>query len=163
MNWKTWTKARVMPGFSVALLTGKTVQTAVSGEAQWFPQPAPLQPHMLYDVASLTKVIGTTTVFLHAWDQGLVSPDMPLHRFLPDFPHNHFSTGTHAYSGLEGYIPHRNAFASPGAETGVDDATDCYRRGGSSSGLSRREFVAGWLGFGTGISSSQFKHSSRGK
>ena len=32
---KTWTKARVMPGFSVALLTGKTVQTAVSGEAQW--------------------------------------------------------------------------------------------------------------------------------
>ncbi|MDB1564804.1 serine hydrolase domain-containing protein [Lacticaseibacillus paracasei] len=111
---KTWTKARVMPGFSVALLTGKTVQTAVSGEAQWFPQPAPLQPHMLYDVASLTKVIGTNTVFLQAWDQGLVSPDMPLHRFLPDFPHTTtFRQALTHTSGLEGYIPHRNALPAP--------------------------------------------------
>ncbi len=53
----------VVPGFSVAMLAGKRVQSKVAGEAQWLPHPEPLRPKMLYDIASLTKVVGTTTVF----------------------------------------------------------------------------------------------------
>lgn len=111
---QTWVTGRIIPGFSVALMTGKDVQSKVSGEAQWQPKPAPLRPGMLYDVASLTKVIGTTSVFLQAWDQKLVAPEMPLKRFLLTFPHaTTFRQALTHTSGLEGYIPHRDDLPAP--------------------------------------------------
>ncbi|ARY91269.1 MULTISPECIES: serine hydrolase domain-containing protein [Lacticaseibacillus] len=111
---QAWVAGRIIPGFSVALMTGKDVQSRVDGDAQWQPTPAPLRPGMLYDVASLTKVIGTTTVFLQAWDQKLVAPEMPLKRFLPAFPHaTTFRQALTHTSGLEGYIPHRDDLPAP--------------------------------------------------
>lgn len=111
---QAWVTGRIIPGFSVALMTGKDVQSQVSGEAQWQPTSAPLRSGMLYDVASLTKVIGTTTVFLQAWDQKLVAPEMPLKRFLPAFPHpTTFRQALTHTSGLEGYIPHRDDLPAP--------------------------------------------------
>ena len=109
-----WVAEQIVPGFSVALLTGKRVQTKVAGEAQWLPHPEPLRPKMLYDLASLTKVVGTTTVFLQAWDHGLVAPTMPLKQLLPAFPHaTTFQQALTHTSGLEGYIPHRDALPAP--------------------------------------------------
>ena len=109
-----WVAERIVPGFSVALLNGKRVQSKVAGEAQWLPHPEPLRPKMLYDIASLTKVVGTTTVFLQAWDHGLVAPTMPLKQLLPAFPHaTTFQQALTHTSGLEGYIPHRDALPAP--------------------------------------------------
>lgn len=58
-----WVAEQIVPGFSVALLTGKRVQTKVAGEAQWLPHPEPLRPKMLYDIASLTKVVALPLSF----------------------------------------------------------------------------------------------------
>lgn len=40
-----------------------------------------------YDVASCTKVLATTFVLMHLYDQGLVQLDQPLDKILPQF-HN---------------------------------------------------------------------------
>lgn len=47
----------------------------------------PVNDSTLYDVASCTKVLATTFVLMHLYDQGLVQLDQPLDRILPQF-HN---------------------------------------------------------------------------
>jgi serine-type D-Ala-D-Ala carboxypeptidase len=39
-----------------------------------------------FDLASLTKVLCTTTLFLRLWTQGKVGPETPVARFFPDSP-----------------------------------------------------------------------------
>lgn len=100
---------KIVPGASAAVLAGGTVTTMVTGASQWQPKVKPLHSGMRYDLASLTKVIGTTTVFLQALTDGKVALDQPLHDFLPAFsaPTTFRQALTHT-SGLEGYIPHRD-------------------------------------------------------
>lgn len=47
----------------------------------------PVNDSTLYDVASCTKVLATTFVLMHLYDQGLVQLDQPLDKILPQF-HN---------------------------------------------------------------------------
>jgi len=61
---------RTVPGVSYAWLTGQSVYEQVIGDAQWEPTQKPLRPGMRYDVASLTKVMGTLTVFLQQMEAG---------------------------------------------------------------------------------------------
>ncbi|WP_461215561.1 serine hydrolase domain-containing protein [Lacticaseibacillus sp. GG6-2] len=104
---------RVVPGVSMAMMAGETVTTRVFGDSQWVPTVAPLRPGMVYDLASLTKVLGTTTVFLQALDAGLVQLDQPLRTWLPEFtPATTFREALTHTSGLEGYIPHRDELSA---------------------------------------------------
>ncbi|WP_057893962.1 serine hydrolase domain-containing protein [Lacticaseibacillus brantae] len=105
---------RIVPGISYAWLSGQSVYEEVLGEAQWLPQPAPLRPGMLYDIASLTKVLGTLTVFLQQVDVGSVAVDDEIRQYLPGFdaPTTFRQALTHT-SGLEGYIPHRDQLSAP--------------------------------------------------
>lgn len=101
---------RLAPGAAVAYLHDGVSEVQVLGEAQWLPTPAPLHSGMLYDLASLTKVVGTTTLWLQAADDGVVSPDQPLNAWLPAFtPATTFREALTHTSGLEGYIPHRDS------------------------------------------------------
>ncbi|MFD1441454.1 serine hydrolase domain-containing protein [Lacticaseibacillus hegangensis] len=97
------------PGVSAAWLHGGVQTLMVAGEATWVPARTQLRSGALYDLASLTKVIGTTTVFLQAVDEGRVAVDDPIRRYLPEFhqPTTFRQALTHT-SGLEGYIPHRD-------------------------------------------------------
>lgn len=105
---------RVVPGLSAAILDGQQVWTEVIGDAQWLPEVLPLRPGMAYDLASLTKVLGTTTVFLQALQAGYVSVDQPLHDWLPEFiPTTTFRAALTHTSGLESYIPHRDELKAP--------------------------------------------------
>lgn len=105
---------RVVPGVSAAFMTGGDVATSVFGASQWQPRVAPLRPGMRYDLASLTKVLGTTTVFLQALAAGKVQVDQPLREWLPEFaPATTFREALTHTSGLEGYIPHRDELAAP--------------------------------------------------
>ncbi|WP_225047546.1 serine hydrolase domain-containing protein [Lacticaseibacillus kribbianus] len=106
--------AGVAPGLSAAYLHAGRADLQVLGNAQTAPHPAPLHAGALYDLASLTKVIGTTTLFLQALDAGKVALDQPIATLVPEF------TGTTTFrqalthtSGLEGYIPHRDDLAAP--------------------------------------------------
>lgn len=105
---------KMAPGVTAAWLHDGVQTVEVLGDATWQPEVQPLHAGMLYDLASLTKVIGTTTVFLQAVDAGLVTADTPLHHLLPDFLHQTtFRQALTHTSGLEGYIPHRDALAAP--------------------------------------------------
>jgi CubicO group peptidase (beta-lactamase class C family) len=47
--------------------------------------PAPVEPTTVYDLASLTKVVGLTTAVMLAVDDGMLELDAPVQRYLPAF------------------------------------------------------------------------------
>ncbi len=100
----------VTPGVSYALLAGGDVYTSVFGNEAIRPETVPLQAHRFYDLASLTKVLGTTPLFLQAVAEGRLALNQPLRTILPDFSGGDVTFQellTHT-SGLAGYIPHRD-------------------------------------------------------
>lgn len=101
---------QIVPGVSYAIFDGEHVQSEVFGNSQLVPTVQPLWSHAKYDVASLTKVVGTTTVILKMVQDGLISVDDEICRYLPAFTDSqvtirHLLTHT---SGITGYIPNRN-------------------------------------------------------
>jgi len=75
----------VAPAISAAVLRGGTlVHHGCHGELP-APGPRPLAPHDLFDVASLTKVLATTTLCAQAVAEGAIELDAPLCRWLPGF------------------------------------------------------------------------------
>jgi CubicO group peptidase (beta-lactamase class C family) len=60
---------------------GELVEVAV-GQLDWAPSPAP-DRHTLWDLASLTKVIGTTTALMQLAERGAIDIDAPVQRYLP--------------------------------------------------------------------------------
>ena len=49
------------------------------------PERLPMEPDTVFDVASLTKVVATTTVILQLAERGDLSIDDPVERWLPEF------------------------------------------------------------------------------
>ncbi|MFD1432427.1 serine hydrolase domain-containing protein [Lacticaseibacillus yichunensis] len=113
----------IVPGASWAILTPGNVATHVAGAAQVLPTREPLRPNMAYDLASLTKVLGTTTVFLQAVEEKRVMPDAALADFIPGFhqPTTFRQALTHT-SGLEGYIPHRDSLPAKALKAALIEA-----------------------------------------
>ena len=103
--------AGVTPGATYALIDGADVLVKRFGDEQSLPVHEPLRPHQFWDMASLTKVMGTTPVFLEALHEGQLRLDQPLIDFLPDFsePSITFQQLMTHTSQLDGYIPHRDA------------------------------------------------------
>jgi CubicO group peptidase (beta-lactamase class C family) len=54
------------------------------GRIDWSSSPTP-DEHTLWDLASLTKVVGLTSVIMQLVEQGTVDLDAPLQRYLPDW------------------------------------------------------------------------------
>ena len=54
------------------------------GQLDWAASPAPTE-HTLWDLASLTKVVGMTTAVMQLVDQGRVELDAPGQRYLPEW------------------------------------------------------------------------------
>ena len=103
------TQQKVVPGVSYAILTPNICQSECFGYSQLFFEKQLLRPNMLYDVASLTKVIGTTTVILKLIEQKFLKFTDPIYQYLP-FENKkvtvlHLLTHTAA---LCGYIKNRN-------------------------------------------------------
>jgi CubicO group peptidase (beta-lactamase class C family) len=100
------------PGAVLAVGTADSVLYIKGyGRLTWSAGSAPADPdHTLYDLASLTKVVATTTAVMVLVDRGRVQLDAPVVRYLPEF--NGAGTGaitvrqllTHT-SGLRGDLP----------------------------------------------------------
>lgn len=75
------------PGASVVV--GREGYSAFSkgfGALDWTPKGlAVTADQSIYDLASLTKVIGTTTAIMVLYDQGKVALDAPVSRYIPSF------------------------------------------------------------------------------
>jgi CubicO group peptidase (beta-lactamase class C family) len=75
-------KDEVFPGIAIAVGQGDEVfYKNHFGYAQLFPEKRELTEHTLFDMASLSKVIGTTMVAFHAIEQGKLCLDDTLDRF----------------------------------------------------------------------------------
>ena len=56
------------------------------GRLGWTASSAPVVPdESIYDLASLTKVVGTATAAMILWDEGRLDLDAPVARYLPAF------------------------------------------------------------------------------
>lgn len=113
----------VVPGISYAIIDGDRTEVNVFGKAQLVPQEENLHYGMLYDVASLTKVVGTTTVILHLVEQGKLSLDDCIADWIPRFKDprvtiRHLLTHT---SAIGGYIPNRDQLAAQDLLDKLDD------------------------------------------
>lgn len=105
----------VVPGMSYVIFDGDQTVKQVVGNAEVKPETEPLRDGMLYDLASLTKVVATTPVIAWLMQQGQLHMDDPVDRYLPEVENRdvtirHLITHTAA---IEGYIPHRNELSRP--------------------------------------------------
>lgn len=74
------------PGAALAVgRHGRLVRLAGYGSLDWAPGSAPVTDSTLYDLASLTKVIGTTTAVMILADEGRIDLDVPVARYLPEW------------------------------------------------------------------------------
>lgn len=75
------------PGASVVVgRKGFAVWSRGFGTVDWQPGSSYVQPaETLYDIASLTKVVATTTAVMILYDEGKIALDAPVSRYLPSF------------------------------------------------------------------------------
>lgn len=100
----------VVPGMSYCLFERDWQVEAVRGLAQIEPTPERLRPGMLYDLASLTKVVATVPVIAILLQSGRLSLDDPVSRYLPEFSNDQvkiYHLLTHS-SAIGGYIKNRD-------------------------------------------------------
>ncbi|HZI42372.1 MAG TPA: serine hydrolase domain-containing protein, partial [Gemmatimonadaceae bacterium] len=73
------------------------------GHLDWGPAAVP-DEHSLWDLASLTKVVGMTTAIMQLYEQGKVSLDAPLQRYIPEWqgPHKELVTIRHLITHTSG-------------------------------------------------------------
>lgn len=75
----------VFPGAMAVIGTrGGVLATRAAGRLDWAPSPPP-NDSTLWDLASLTKVVGLTTAVMQLTEQGLVDLDAPVARYIPEF------------------------------------------------------------------------------
>ncbi|MBX6364861.1 MAG: beta-lactamase family protein [Gemmatimonadetes bacterium] len=80
-------RAGATPGAALAIgRRGAPPVVRTYGRIDWDPQSAMVTDSTLYDLASLTKVVGTTTAAMMLVQQGRLKLDAPIWRYLPSWP-----------------------------------------------------------------------------
>ena len=109
---------RAYPG-AIAMVGDRheVIATVAVGHQDWAPSPK-VDEYTIWDLASLTKVIGTTTALMQLWADHRVDLDAPVQRYLPEFvgPHKELVTVRHLLthsSGLPGWRPLYKEATSP--------------------------------------------------
>ena len=77
--------ARVMPGAVYAVITPAGVTSGAVGATTYDPDAATMTTEHVFDVASLTKLIGPMSVAAQLLDEGVLTLDTPVAEFLPAF------------------------------------------------------------------------------
>ena len=90
-----------------AVIIGRRDATVLSrgyGRLDWASSSAPVSPvHTLYDLASLTKVVATTSAVMVLYDERRIALDAPVSRYLPAF-----SRGAKARVTIRELLEHRS-------------------------------------------------------
>lgn len=134
----------IAPALGAAILRGgEWVHASTHGELA-APSPRPLREDDLFDVASLTKVMATTTVVVQLVAEGRLELEAPAARWLPGFERcgheaitvRHLLTHT---SGLPGWRPlferamadpeAGHAFLPPSERPGLEGLLGAFARG----------------------------------
>lgn len=76
----------IFPGAAACVVTGRRVLGLEAvGFAQILPRRRPVEAHTIFDLASLTKPLATTTAILQLCSRGLVELDASVATYLPSF------------------------------------------------------------------------------
>ncbi len=76
----------VFPGAQIAVLhDDKLIASRGFGHQFYDPNSAKVDTKTIYDLASVTKVIATTTVSMMLWEKGRLQLDIPIKSYLPKF------------------------------------------------------------------------------
>ena len=75
----------IFPGCQIAIVEGTKVQEFVRGNQAILPQVEPLVAGKKWDLASVSKVVGTGTVVINLVLSGKLSLDAPFTYYYPDF------------------------------------------------------------------------------
>lgn len=108
-------KEKAFPGISYAIVTRKQKLFGQLGDKAWIPKRESLTERTVYDLASLSKVVSTTTLILLLMERGELSLFDSISYYLPDFKHSgitiyHLLTHT---SGLPEDIPRAYTLQTP--------------------------------------------------
>jgi CubicO group peptidase (beta-lactamase class C family) len=77
---------RAFPGGVLAVGTAETVlHLHPFGRLTYAPDAPPVTAGTLYDLASLTKVVATTTLAMILFDEGKIDLDRPVQAYIPEF------------------------------------------------------------------------------
>ncbi|MER2226028.1 MAG: serine hydrolase domain-containing protein [Carnobacterium sp.] len=104
----------LLPGASFGFIKDGKQLEYYEGLSATVPKKEPLRENSIYDIASLTKVVLTTTMILQLWQEGKLAIDDKVSQYLTTFSAQevtirHLLTHT---SGLEGYIPNRDSLSA---------------------------------------------------
>ncbi len=111
----------VFPGASLAILyKGKTVFHKAFGKLTYAPNSTPVDTTTIYDLASLTKAVATTSIVMQLVERDSLSLQAPVARYLPDFGKNGKKTITIEHllrhtSGLRAHSFYAKSCATPEA------------------------------------------------
>lgn len=82
-------KEGVFPGAAYAVsVRGKTVHRRAQGQHTYCPESQETREDTVWDLASVSKVVGTTTGAMLLYDQGKLDFDQPVAEILPEFGQN---------------------------------------------------------------------------
>ena len=103
---------------------GQVVYRKAYGERSLIPTREPMTVDTIFDAASLTKVVATTSSVMKLFEQGKIRLDDPVTKYLPEFQEGHSSITirnlmTH-FSGLRPDVDLKPAWS--GYETGIHRA-----------------------------------------
>ena len=78
--------AQAFPGAAVAVTyRGEIVALEAFGRFTYDPESATVEPNTIYDIASVTKVVATTTAAMILYDRGALNLDASIIDFFPEF------------------------------------------------------------------------------
>ncbi len=98
-------------GASLALFDGSQWQEYYYGQVQ---PGQPVREGLIYDLASVSKVVGVGTVLIFLIEEGRIALDQPLKHYYPDFDDGTVTIRqllTHA-SGIDPFIPNRDQLSA---------------------------------------------------
>lgn len=103
----------VFSGVSFSFMKNENSEDHIWGNAQILPTVEPLKGSLLFDVASLTKVVCTTTVVLQLVEASMINLDAPLKSYYSNFEDEkitirHLLTHT---SDIQSYIENRDTLS----------------------------------------------------
>jgi beta-glucosidase-like glycosyl hydrolase/CubicO group peptidase (beta-lactamase class C family) len=76
----------IFPGAQVAIVhDGKLIASRGFGRQTYDPASPAITTETLYDIASLTKVVGTTVTAMNLWEKKRILLDIPIKSYLPEF------------------------------------------------------------------------------
>lgn len=100
----------VFPAANFAVIEDEQVREFLFGHAQLVPEKIKLEAGKMWDLASVTKVVGTGTAMIDLVFSGQIDLEMPLKKMLPEFSNESLTIRqllTHT-SGIDPYIENRN-------------------------------------------------------